>query len=157
MKFRLHYVQSSKEVWFQEACALYDKKLNGFGSFELRALKAKSLSRSNADEKIQAESQLLLDSVSLKDFVILFDEAGRTFKDSIEFSDALRKGQESGRQSVTLLIGGAYGASDELKNRADARWSLSPLTMNHMLAVVAALEQVYRSLMIQSNRPYHNE
>jgi 23S rRNA (pseudouridine1915-N3)-methyltransferase len=157
MKFRLHYVQSSKELWFQEACALYEKKLNGFGAFELKALKAKSLSRGSALEKKRAESQLLLDSVSTKDFVVLFDEAGKAFKNSIEFSEALRKGQESGRQSVTFLIGGAYGSSDELKNRADALWSLSPLTMNHMLAVVAALEQIYRSLMIQSNRPYHNE
>lgn len=156
MKVRLLYILSSKEDWFVSALETYDKKISAFVEFEVRALKAKSLGRENSAEKKLKESQLLLQQVSDRDFVILFDEGGKVFKDSVAFSDGLKKALESGRQSVTFLIGGAYGASEELKQRADRIWSLSALTMNHMLATIVAMEQVYRAYTIQKNLPYHN-
>lgn len=157
MKVRLIYVQSSKEEWFLKALELYQKKISAFTTFEVKALKAKSLGRENAADKKHKESDLLLKEVSEKDLVILFDEKGQTFKNSISFSDNFKKALESGKQTVTFLIGGAYGASDDLKSRADKTWSLSALTMNHMLATTVVVEQIYRAYTIQNNLPYHNE
>lgn len=156
MKIRLIYVQSSKEEWFSKALELYQKKVSAFGNFEIKVLKAKGLGRENSLEKKRKESELLMDQVSDKDLVVLFDENGKTFSDSIEFSADFKKAMESGKQSITFLIGGAYGASDELKNRADRTWSLSALTMNHMLATIVAVEQIYRSFTILNRLPYHN-
>lgn len=156
MKIRFVFVQSSKEEWFLKALDVYEKKISAFGSFEVKVLKAKGLGRENAAEKKIKESQLLLEQVSEKDLVILFDEKGKVFSDSHAFAEGLKKALESGKQSVTFLIGGAYGASEDLKQRADRTWSLSALTMNHMLASIVALEQIYRSFTIDRNIPYHN-
>ncbi len=156
MKARFIFIQSSKEEWFLKALDLYERKISAFTDFEVKTLKAKGMGRENSDEKKNKESQILLDQVSEKDLAILFDERGKGFSDSLAFSENFKKTLESGKQSVTFLIGGAYGASKELKQRADQTWSLSPLTMNHMLASVVALEQVYRAFTIDRNIPYHN-
>jgi 23S rRNA (pseudouridine1915-N3)-methyltransferase len=156
MKLRLLYIQSSRDSWFIEATETYTKKISGFCPFEFKSIKAADRDRDDSAEKKRLESEALLKAISSKDFVILFDEAGRAFENSKAFSDGMRKGQESGRQSVTFLIGGAFGTTPELKQRADAVWSLSNLTMNHMLATVVAMEQIYRALTIQNRIPYHN-
>lgn len=156
MKLRLLYIQSSRDSWFIEATEAYTKKISGFGPFEFKSIKAADRDRDDSAEKKRLESEALIKAISPKDYVILFDEAGRAFENSKAFSDGMRKGQESGRQSVTFLIGGAFGTTPELKQRADAVWSLSNLTMNHMLATVVAMEQIYRALTIQNRIPYHN-
>lgn len=156
MKARLIYIQSNREAWFQEALNLYLKKINGFVSFEIKALKAKGLDRSNFEEKKQKESDFLLKQLSAKDQVILFDEKGRRMSSSMEFSNQLIRCLESGKQNITFIIGGAYGVSDDLKQRADICISLSSLTMNHLVATVVSLEQIYRGFTIIKGIPYHN-
>ena len=156
MKLQLIYIQSSKEPWFSEATELYHKKINGFQSFEIKALKAKGLERSQADQKKKLESDLLLKNIETSDYVILFDENGKVFKDSVDFSKFLNQGLESGKQTIKFVIGGAYGSSEELQQRANLKASLSPLTMNHLVATVTALEQIYRGLTILKGIPYHN-
>ena len=60
-------------------------------------------------------------------------------------------------KAVAFLIGGADGHSDELRKRADWRWSLSPLTLQHELALVVLLEQLYRARCINAGTPYHRD
>ena len=156
MKSQLLYIQSSKEPWFLEATELYHKKINGFFPFEIKALKAKGIERAQSEQKKKQESDLLLKHIEVSDYIILFDEKGRVFKDSIDFSKHLNTGLESGKQTIKFVIGGAYGSSELLQQRANLKASLSPLTMNHLVATVAALEQVYRGLTILKKIPYHN-
>lgn len=61
------------------------------------------------------------------------------------------------RRDLALLVGGAEGHSDELRQAAGWMWSLSPLTLQHELALVVALEQLYRAYTIKSGLPYHRE
>jgi 23S rRNA (pseudouridine1915-N3)-methyltransferase len=157
MKIEFLYLKGKSSAWAEDAANDYVTKIEKFFSFSRIALKSKSSDRDHSADKTAADSNAILAKLSDSDTVILFDESGKTFKNSVEFSKELIK--FLGRQSpkVVFIIGGPYGFSEEIKNRAQARWSLSPLTMNHHVAQVAALEQIYRALTIWRGLPYHNE
>jgi 23S rRNA (pseudouridine1915-N3)-methyltransferase len=85
---------------------------------------------------------------------VLLDEKGRQFT-SVEFARWIDKQEMQGRKSVSLFIGGADGHPDELRRAADETWSLSAMTLQHELALVVLLEQLYRAFSIQRGEPYH--
>ncbi len=142
--------------WVNEAREAYLTKLEGFMPFEVKVLKSPSADRDSKEVKLRQEADLLLRALDAKDLVVLFDESGTTFKQSEDFARALGRALESGKQRITFCIGGPYGFDASVKTRANASWSLSTLTMNHWVAQIMALEQVYRGLTIIKGQPYHN-
>jgi len=90
-----------------------------------------------------------------REFVICLDERGKNIS-SPEFAGKLEKAFLESRE-VVVLIGGAYGFSEEVRKRADFVWSFSKLVFPHMLARVMAIEQIYRASQISAGRPYHHE
>lgn len=155
MKFILYNLATAKEVWAEEAARLYTQKISHFNSFEIQVLKPKKSSRDEAEQKKREESELILNSLSSDDYVILFDERGRSFN-SIEFSKKIENILSSSKKRAVFIIGGAYGVTDDVRTRAQLVVSLSPFVMNHLLAQTVALEQIYRAFTILRNLPYHN-
>lgn len=155
MKFVLYNLATAKEAWADEAARLYTQKIAHFNPFEIQTLKPKKSSRDEAAQKKKEESELILSSVSNDDFMILFDERGKTFN-SIEFSKKIEQVLSSSKKRAVFIIGGAYGVSDEVRARAQLVVTLSPMVMNHLLAQTVALEQIYRAFTILRNLPYHN-
>lgn len=155
MKLVLYNLATAKEPWAQEAAGLYCQKISHFNSFEIHTLKAKKSSRDEADLKRKEESELILSNLSADDFVVLFDERGKTFN-SIEFAKKIEHILSSSKKRAVFIIGGAYGVDDEVRKRAQLVVSLSPFVMNHLLAQTVALEQIYRAFTIIKNLPYHN-
>jgi len=155
MKFVLYNLATAKEAWADEAARLYTQKISHFNSFEIQTLKPKKSSRDEAAQKKKEESDLILSSLSSDDYVILFDERGKTFN-SIEFSKKIENVLSSSKKRAVFIIGGAYGVTDEVRSRAQLVVTLSPLVMNHILAQTVALEQIYRAFTIIKNLPYHN-
>ena len=156
MKGCLFYLKGKAEPWADIAAAEYAEKISRFIPFTREPLKSKSADRANADEKKRAEAEAVLSKINPRDNVILFDESGQKFKNSEEFSRELIKIISSGSQRVVLVIGGPYGFSEKVMVRAQSRWSLSGLTMNHHVAQIVALEQIYRAMTIWKGIPYHN-
>ena len=157
MKAVFLYLQGSKEEWSETASAKLEKKISYIVNFKIKALKSKSQPREQEADKKKQEELKILEAISKDDFVILFDERGKLHKNSRDFSAAIVKAIESGRQRIVFVIGGPYGFSQKAKDRADLLLSLSPLTLNHHVAKVTALEQVYRALTIWKNIKYHND
>ncbi len=93
--------------------------------------------------------------INVRDFVILLDEAGYQM-DSRRFSDWFYRCLEQAEGKLILVIGGAYGVSDELRERADAVMALSSMTFPHELCLVFLAEQIYRAAMIRAGSPYHH-
>ena len=89
------------------------------------------------------------------DFVICCDERGENIS-SDEYSKRLEKAFLSSRE-VVILIGGAYGFSDEVRERADFVWSFSRLVFPHMIARLVVIEQTYRAQEIARGGKYHHE
>jgi 23S rRNA (pseudouridine1915-N3)-methyltransferase len=85
--------------------------------------------------------------------VIALDERGQAWS-STELARRLQAWMQDGRD-VALLVGGADGLAQEVRQRADASWSLSKLTLPHALVRVLVAEQLYRAWSILNNHPYH--
>lgn len=155
MKLVLAHVSSAREPWADAASELYLKKISAFFPMSEEALKPKKAAREDAVLKRQTDSETLLASLKPDDYVILFDEKGKTF-DSVAFSKTMEQALSSSKKRIVFLIGGAYGVNENVKTRAQKVVSLSPLTFNHLLAKTVALEQIYRALTILRGLPYHN-
>jgi len=155
MKWVLFDFKTAKEPWFEELSALYEKKIKPFTAFEILHLKTTKHDRDEAELKKKFEEKALLEKLSSDDFIILLDEKGKKL-DSIQFSQAIQKAKESGKKRGVLIIGGAFGVSEEIKKRSQLMICLSDMTMNHLIAESVLLEQFYRAQTILNRIPYHN-
>jgi len=157
MKFRFLILEGGKPPsWVATARSEYQEKISHFIPFEIRLLKSPNADRDSAVVKQRLEADLILRELSDKDLLVLFDEKGKLGKSSEDFAQTLSRVLESGKASVVFCIGGPYGFADEVRKRAQMQWSLSPLTMNHWIAGLMALEQIYRGFTIVRGIPYHN-
>jgi 23S rRNA (pseudouridine1915-N3)-methyltransferase len=121
------------------------------------------LARLGADMKIEMlkagaradESSALLER-SEGMFRVALDERGEQVA-SRELAARLSRWEMDRVKNVAFLIGGADGHTDDLRCRADWRWSLGKLTLQHELALVVLLEQIYRARTINAGSPYHRD
>lgn len=104
--------------------------------------------------KKRKESDAISKFLKPSDVVVLCDERGKSF-DSLKFSSQLEKWQIMG-QRVVLIVGGAFGVSDELREQVQFKLKLSDFVMPHELARVVLLEQVYRGLSLLNGEKYHH-
>jgi 23S rRNA (pseudouridine1915-N3)-methyltransferase len=156
MKLAFVFVGGHKEKWLQEIADDYVKKIGFFCPTEIIRIKPSKLARGSAAQKLAEESADILKVVKRDDLLVVCDEKGDSVS-SKKFSEKLVKLFERGKPRVVFLIGGAFGFSAEVRERADWMWSLSPLTLNHHIAQATVLEQTYRAFAIWKNLPYHNE
>lgn len=136
--------------------------LNGIELFEKRLKKPFNLNwdilpHSNfAEEKArEEETQRILAKIKPSDFVILLDERGKNIS-SLEFAKMLSNGFVNS-QNFVIVIGGAFGVSEELRRRANFVWSLSKLVFPHQIVRLILVEQIYRAQEISSGGKYHHE
>ena len=101
------------------------------------------------------EADSVLASLSSHDYLVLLDEKGKTFA-STGFSAFLQQRANESSRHVILLIGGAYGVDESIRQRANFVWSLSPLTFPHQLVRLILAEQLYRAFTILKNEKYHH-
>lgn len=156
MKWELVHVTHSTEPWYQEAIQLYEEKISHFISFKAVGLKIKKASRDERTLKQRQESESLLSYLETSDLVVLLDEKGKKY-DSVQFSNQIENILNSSKKRVVFLVGGAYGVNEEVKSRSNVTLSLSDFTMNHLLAQVVLMEQIYRAFTILRKLPYHNQ
>ena len=156
MKIKFFIFETKAAAWVQTARTEYLAKINPFIPIELVSLKSPSADRDAASVKTKREAEILLKLVSEKDLLVLFDEGGKSFARSEDLTQHLNRFLESGKSQLVFCIGGPYGFDQAVRDRADARWSLSGLTMNHWVAQITALEQLYRAFTIIKGIPYHN-
>ena len=145
----------SKEV--EALVELYVRRVNRYCRFAVTALpdvrNTKSLS---IKQQRTAEGEAILRQLSDGDYVTLLDERGTEYR-SVEFALWLQKRLNSGVKRLVLVIGGPYGFSDEVYERADAKLSLSRMTFSHQIVRAIFAEQIYRAFAILNHEPYHHE
>ncbi|MDB9712532.1 23S rRNA (pseudouridine(1915)-N(3))-methyltransferase RlmH, partial [Flavobacteriaceae bacterium] len=90
------------------------------------------------------------------EFIVLLDENGE-HKTSIDFSKFIQKKLNSGIKSLTFIIGGPYGFSNEIKTISNQQISLSKMTFSHEMVRLFFTEQLYRAFSILKNEPYHHQ
>lgn len=144
------------EAWVLEAQKQYKQKINYFINFNIHSSKNKNIRREHKEFKKEEDSKNLLKNIKPNSKVILFDEGGKLCSSSLEFAKELIVIWESSPLQIYFIVGGPYGVNEQIKKTADKVFSLSYQSFNHHLAQIMALEQIYRSLNIWKNRPYHN-
>jgi len=126
--------------------AEYERRIRRFARVDWRIVPASDARR---------ESLALLET-SKGQLRLLLDPRGTQFT-SREFAAKVENWALFSPQAVTLLVGGADGVTDEVRAQADLLWSLSRQTLPHELALLVALEQIYRAHTILAGQPYHRE
>jgi 23S rRNA (pseudouridine1915-N3)-methyltransferase len=152
MPIRVLVVGKKHETWVSDGIERYQKRLKTPFLPEWVLISHSSFDGLKAR---QDESERILTRLSASDYVVLLDERGREL-DSIDFSQLIGEQLDRSRQ-VVLIIGGAYGVDDSLRDRADLVWSLSPLVFPHQLVRLILTEQLYRAQQIALGGPYHHE
>jgi len=141
--WRIVAVGKPKLEFARLGIAEYAARLEKFGEVEFVAVKA-----SNKDQ----ESAALLEKSG--GFRLVLDGRGKALT-SEALSDKVRDIRESGRSVCSVIVGGADGLSATVTSRADLLWALGPLTLQHEMALLLALEQLYRAHTILAGFPYH--
>lgn len=145
--------QKELEVLINE----YQKRLSFYVKFELSIIPdLKNRKVLSIEQQKNQEGEVLLKTIQEADFVVLLDEKGNEFT-SLKFSEYLSKKMLSGLKNLVFVIGGPYGFSKEVYNRANQKISLSKMTFSHQMIRLFFVEQVYRAYTILSNEPYHHE
>ncbi len=147
-----------KEDYWRAACAEYEKRLGAFCRFRLIEVAEERLpdnpSTAQIAATIEAEGRRLLEKLPKEAAVIPLCIEGKEL-DSPALAGYIDRLAVGGTSHVALVIGGSWGLSDEVKNRASLRLSMSPMTFPHQLARVMVLEQIYRAFHISSGGKYH--
>lgn len=140
--------------WVYQGCSEYSKRLPREFNFEMVELPLGHRGKSSdIATAMRAEGQAMLKAVDAADRVIALDVEGVPWS-TPQLAKRLGDWQLSG-DNYSLLIGGPDGLAPECVERADLRWSLSPLTLPHPLVRVLLVEQLYRAWSINVNHPYH--
>lgn len=158
MKIRIVAVGKLKEKYLREGVAEYEKRLAPFASVELLETReeymAENPSEAQRQQTLAKEGERLLRLVPEKSFLIVLDVKGKLLS-----SEALAKELASlalqGQSDLTFLIGGAFGLSQAVRERADLRISFSPMTFTHQMVRLLLYEQIYRAFKINRGEKYH--
>lgn len=157
MTIKLIAIGKTDDVELQNLINVYIKRLNFYVNFEFEVIpdlkKTKSL---NENQQKQKEAEVILSKLKNSDFVVLLDEKGKQFS-SEGFADFIQKQFNSGMKQLVFVIGGPYGFSEAVYERAQVKLSLSKMTFSHQMVRLFFTEQLYRAFTILKNEPYHHK
>ena len=157
MKILLWYLGKHKQDFIKKGVSFYQEKLKHYTKLELKEFDKIKVGKQDAPEKHKKiEADYLLDKIPSGAWLVLLDENGKKY-DSITFSKYLEKQMINSTKEIIFLIGGAYGFHKSLYARANAKLSLSDMTLSHQLIRIVFLEQLYRAFTIIKGEKYHNE
>jgi 23S rRNA (pseudouridine1915-N3)-methyltransferase len=154
MRIKLIAVGTKMPQWVEQGYTEYTKRLPQDFSLELIELplghRGKGADRNRA---IAQEGKLMSAATPSRDRVIALEVKGKPWSTE-NLADQIQAWQMDGR-NVSLLVGGPDGLESGCSQRADQKWSLSPLTLPHPLVRVLLAEQLYRAWTLINNHPYH--
>ena len=157
MNIKLIAVGKTDNLALQQLISTYEKRLSYYINFELQLLPDIKNSKSLSEEQQKVkEGELILSYIEPSHHLILLDERGKEYT-SIAFADELQKKMNTGIKQLTFVIGGPYGFSQAIYQRANSKLSLSKLTFSHQMIRLFFVEQLYRAFTILRNEPYHHQ
>lgn len=157
MKVILLVVGKTDAGSWNQALEDYAGRLKHYIPFETEVIpdvkNAKNLTEAQQKEQ---EGGLILKSLQVGDYCVLLDERGKEFT-SKQFAAYMDKKMQTVPKRLVFVIGGPYGFSEEVYDRASERMSLSKMTFSHQMIRPIFVEQLYRAMTILRGEPYHHE
>ncbi|MBZ9728922.1 23S rRNA (pseudouridine(1915)-N(3))-methyltransferase RlmH [Salegentibacter sp. JZCK2] len=156
MTIKLLCIGKTDNRELKQLIEVYKKRLQFYNKFEIEIIpdlkKTKNFDENQQKEK---EGELILAKVQNSNYLVLLDENGKEFS-SEKFSAYIQKRLNSGLKQLIFVIGGPYGFSEAVYQRADAKVALSQMTFSHQMVRLFFTEQLYRAFTILKNEPYHH-
>lgn len=157
MKISLFVVGKTNHNYLSPGIDDYTKRINHYIPFNIQYIAdAKNTKKLSQAQQKQAEGQNLLNAFDKSDYVVLLDERGKEFT-SKDFSLFIEKKMQTVAKRLVFVVGGPYGFSEDVYQRANEKISLSKMTFPHDLIRLIFTEQLYRSFTIMNNEPYHHD
>jgi 23S rRNA (pseudouridine1915-N3)-methyltransferase len=152
MRLRLIWIGKTRNEHLRSLAGDYLKRLSRFVRCEVTELRESAA----ADERacIEEEGKRILGALASDALTVLLDVAGRKAWSSEELAAQVSEWEGRSVKEIAFVVGGHLGVSDEVRRRADVRWSLSRLTLTHEMARVVLAEQLYRAYTITRGHPY---
>ena len=156
MKLTLLMVGKTTDAHLDTLVGDYVKRLGHYVPFSLTVLpELKQTKHLTTEQQKTLEGESILKAVPASAEMVLLDERGKEFT-SMEFASHIQKRLSSGRD-VVFVIGGPYGFSQAVYDKAVGMISLSRMTFSHQMVRLFMVEQLYRAMTILHNEPYHHE
>jgi len=158
MKIRIVAIGKVKEEYLRLGISEYCKRISAYSNIEIVEVNDEPFCEKpnlgEIEKGITTEGKRVLKLLKDSDYVISLDLGKKEMK-SEEFAEFLNRKLELGGSNITFIIGGSYGLSKELKQRANDSISLSQMTFLHQMTRLILLEQIYRGFKINHNEVYH--
>ena len=156
MKITLLVVGKTTDTHIDLLIQEYQKRLAHYIPFNIQVIpELRNTKALTPEQQKQSEGELILRTINSSTDLVLLDEHGNEFR-SIEFADYVQKRMSSGRD-VVFVVGGPYGFSEAVYQRANGKISLSKMTFSHQMVRLFFVEQLYRAMTILRGEPYHHE
>lgn len=156
MQIQFISIGKKNESFVAEGIDLFTKRINFYYKCDWKIIAPlKNAANLNTTEAKEEEGKLLLNILQKDDYVVLLDESGKNIK-SEGLAALLQQSADAGRKNLIFIIGGAFGVSAAVQQRANFVWSLSNLVFPHQLVRLILAEQVYRACTINKNEKYHH-
>lgn len=157
MKIELAVIGKTSIGYLKQGIDEYIKRLKHYVPFEIKYIDdIKNTKNISEDQQKRTEGAKILSLLDKSDFVVLLDEHGKEYT-SMQYSSYIQKRMLSGAKKVVFVIGGPYGFSQEVYDRANDKISFSKMTFNHEMIRMIFTEQLYRAYTIINHEPYHHE
>ena len=157
MEISLIVIGKTNARYLQEGIDEYIKRLKHYIPYSITVLPdIKNTKKLTEEQQKEAEGKLMLDALTPGDCLVLLDERGKEFT-SVAFADYLQRKMNAGLRRLVFVIGGPYGFSQSVYDRADEKISLSKMTFSHEMIRLFFTEQIYRAMTIQRGEPYHHQ
>ena len=157
MKINLLCIGKTDDKEIKNLINYYLTRLPRHWNFEITEIPdVKNARNLTPDLLKKEEAKLFLNIIENTDLVVLLDEKGKEFT-SREFAQKLDSYQNNSIKKICFLVGGAYGFSEEMYQRANEKISISKMTFTHQMIRLFFVEQIYRADQILQGKPYHND
>jgi 23S rRNA (pseudouridine1915-N3)-methyltransferase len=156
MKIILLQTGKTTEKYIAEGVDDFSARIRNYNGFEVKTVPdLKNTKNMPVAEQKLKEGRMILQLINSEDYVIALDERGKELSTN-KFSDRLGKVFMLSKKRIVFIIGGAWGFSQEVYERADEKMSMSKLTFSHQLVRLLFAEQLYRALTVIKGDPYHH-
>ena len=157
MKITLLVVGKTDKSYVKEAVEVFENRLKHYIPFQIQVIAdVKNAKKLSQEQLKQKEGELILAAVPAGAELVLLDEGGKELT-SKGFANLLNKKMVTGTRQLVFVIGGAYGFSCDVYQKANWKFSLSRMTFSHQMVRMIFVEQLYRAFTIIKGEPYHHE
>lgn len=157
MKIVLLAIGKTDARYFIEAINEYQKRLEHYIPFEMLTIPdIKNVKNLSVEQQKEKEGELIIKNVQAGDHLVLLDDKGKEYT-SMQFASYIEKKTHTVNKRLIFAIGGPYGFSQAVYDKASEKLTLSRMTFSHQMVRLIFVEQLYRAMTILNNEPYHHE